>query len=221
MLEKKHFSVLKEGDDKVLVITPLFLEHEIADYTKECLNKNKINYSWISYKSEKNVYENTEIALNIWLKENKEPKYIIKIDNDVFLSDNYLDILYNTFEKCSDANLAFVYSDFSFIKENKIFYSSIGQEFSKERLKQGNYINSNFLLKYNSLKAVNGFVTDKKYERLLDWCLLLKLIKFGFIGKRAENSMLKAFLNKDSVSARSKEDYIEKYNNVKKDFLWK
>jgi hypothetical protein len=144
------------------------------------------------------------------------PEYIIKIDNDINANKNMLDDMYDILKKTDDS-IAYCYPPFKYILPNKQEISFSGR-FDKNRLLQGNYITSNSLIKYDKLKEIGGFVCDKKYERLLDYCLWLKFLRYGYIGIECNKGFITP-LNENNVSARGQEDFKDKMNMVRQDFI--
>lgn len=212
--------VHKDKNFEFVAITPLRLYDEISEKTLKLIETTTIPFIWISYSGNGNVFENTLNGLNEFIiKFKKIPKYIIKIDNDIVASHNWLNELYNAINN-SDDDVAWVYNSFSYVQENGYVVAHFPPiEFDKERLLKSNYISSNSMFKLNAINDVGGFVTDKKYERLLDWALYIKLINAGYRGQLVREVKFNAIMSKDSVSARSKDDYLEKYLAVKHDFI--
>ena len=144
------------------------------------------------------------------------PKYLIKLDNDIYPERGLLDEMYNVLSVSQD-NIAYTYCPFKYILPGgrEIVFN---RDFEGDRLLKSNYISSNSMIKLDKLLEVGGFVTDKKYERLLDWCLWLRFYSYGYIGKKVSKSFTTP-LSPDNVSARGKQDHDLKYKRVYEDFV--
>lgn len=210
--------IKKVKNPKFLVITPLKENDKISKNTLETVLKNKLDFDWISYEGNNNIPTNTELALKEYEK-NNSVDYIIKIDNDIFMDDFLLDFMYYKIKK-SDCNVAYVYCGFSYITPNK-FFISFNYDFNEKKLLQSNYISSNSMIKRDLLEEIGGFVKDEKYERLLDWCLWLKFLEFGYIGEKIPLKRFLTPLNEGNVSARGQLDYKIKYKRVIRDYVQK
>lgn len=206
--------IKRHKNPKVLIITPLRIEDKISKSTLNTI-KCKYPYVWISYSGNNNIPQNTQNALNEYLEKNKIPKYIIKIDNDIMASKNMLDSMVDILDN-SCYNVAYSYCSFSYVGKQRLFFPSI--KFNKEKLLKSNYISSNSMFKTKILLNNGGFITDSKYERLLDYCLYLKLLQNGFVGEPS-NGYFDAKMSNDSVSNRGIKDYKLKFSRVKEDFI--
>jgi hypothetical protein len=91
-------------------------------------------------------------------------------------------------------------------------------DFNEKKLLQHNYITSVSLIKRDLLDRIGGFVIDRQYERLLDYCLWLTFLRYGYHGIKGDIGFVTG-LNKNNVSGRGQEDYIEKMKRVKQDFI--
>ena len=209
------FKIIKKViNPKYLVITPLKKGDCISPSLTNTIQYNK-SYDWISYEGNNNIPLNTELALKKYESKYEPVKYIIKIDNDIHMQKGMLNKMYNVLSNSKD-NIGYVYVPFKYtLKEQSITFD---REFDKELLIQQNYISSNSMIKRNILEEIGGFVTDDKYVRLLDWCLWLKMLRYGYIGEKI-NSFFQTPLNKNNVSAGSTKDYKLKYDRVKQDFI--
>jgi hypothetical protein len=121
--------------------------------------------------------------------------------------------LYNELEK-SDKNVAYSYCGFEYY--GSINYKFPVSSFDSNRLRQNNYISSNSLFKTKVLEDI-PLITDDKYKRLLDWATYLNLLNHGYIGVPSDG-YFKAKSSKDSISARSQEDFQIKRERVINDF---
>lgn len=198
-----------------LVITPLKPNDKISKETKISIKRNRYAFDWISYEGDNNIPTNTQLAMFQW----KYIPYIIKIDNDINAERGMLDSMYLTLSHhlCSQ-NVAYVYPYFDFLLENgrKISFPFTG--FNSYRLLSANYISSNSMIKRDLLDKVGGFVTDQKYERLLDWALWLRFLYYGYVGTNV-NKYFSTPLNKEGISNRGQKDYELKAWEVKRDFV--
>jgi len=202
---------------ELLVITPLSLGDKISKETKKGIKRNKVSFDWISYMGKGNPYKNTKLAYKQYRKDNGfVPKYVLKIDNDITPTRYLMDRMYNVLEN-SDNNIAYAYTSFEFIGSINVKFPL--RPFNKKFLLKNNYISSMSMIKTQLLDQTGSFVIDDKYFRLLDWCLWLKFLKFGFIGAPIENAHFTAFAGPKSISCRGLKDYKEKYQHVKEDFI--
>ena len=203
---------------EILVITPLSTGDKISGATKKSIKRNRTPFDWISYMGDHNPYHNTKIAYKQYRRDHGTvPKYVIKVDNDITARKHWLDKMYNSLETCSCPDVAYSYTSFEFTGAINVTFPL--SPFSSIRLLRSNYISSCSLVKTQLLDQIGGFVTDDKYFRLLDWCLWLKFLKFGFIGQPVSNTHFSAFAKATSVSCRSREDYQTKVKAVKSDFI--
>jgi hypothetical protein len=202
---------------KLLVITPLKTGDKISYSTKNSIFKNKVEFDWVSYEGNYNIPTNTEMGLNLYNDKFNPLPYCIKVDNDVKMDKGMLDDLFITLSK-SDDNVAYCYPPFKYILSNQQVISFENCPFDKVRLLKSNYISSVSLIKFDKLKAIDGFVKNSKYERLLDYCLWLKFLRHGYIGVQGKVGFTTT-LNKDNVSARGTQDYEEKLSRVHSDFV--
>lgn len=141
-------------------------------------------------------------------------KYVIKIDNDISLDVNTLENMLYAIET-SPEEVGYVYSSFSFYGNINSYFPA--KNFDSDELRNGNYISSCSMFKSDILLKY-GVVTDEKYVRLLDWALLLRLLKNGIVGKPCPG-YFEAYSTPTSVSTGSMEDYIIKKQRVLEDFL--
>ena len=212
------FSTIKQSyKPKYLVITPLKPGDKISKETKETIKRNKLPFDWVSFESDNNIPTNTTLALQEYEIKYPVPNYIIKVDNDINADRELLDAMYYTLRQ-TDKNIGYVYCAFSYIKPDgkKI---SFGEYFNEQKLLKQNYISSNSMIKRGVLRRVGGFVTDSKYERLLDWCLWLKMLYYGHKGHYLTSKGFTTPLNEGNVSNRGVEDYQLKYKRVIQDFV--
>jgi len=164
-----------------------------------------------------NPYYNTKIAYKQYRRENGDvPKYVIKVDNDITTSKHWLDKMYTVLESAKP-EVAYTYTSFEFTGAINVKFPL--SKFQPQRLVRSNYISSCSLVKTQLLDQIGGFVTDDKYFRLLDWCLWLKFLKFGFIGEPVPHAHFTAYASPTSISCKSREDYQIKLKAVKDDFI--
>ena len=208
------------GTPEILIITPLKSYDKISKVTKKTIKRNKTPFVWISYMGDGNPAENTRIAYNQYRHNNDLPPYVIKIDNDITASRGMLDKMYEALEiskYLSDAHYAYAYCGFEF--QGAIQQKFPLTKFDHIMLMRQNYISFNSLINTEALNLVGGFVTDDKGFRLLDWALWLRFLKHGFVGMPVEKAYFTAYASKNSVSARSTNDYVQKYQWVSKNFI--
>lgn len=207
----------KSKNPKFLVITPLRENDTISENTLKIINDTKTEFDWISFSGNNNIPTNTQLGWEHYINEYGDIDYIIKVDNDITANPNFLDSLYETL-KNSPNNVAYSYCSFSFINEKtKIYFRA--DDFNIEKLLRSNYISSVSMIKTKPLKKIGGFVRDNKYVRLLDYALWLKFLSNDYIGIADKNTYFEAELNRNSISARSQEDYINKMKLVYNDFV--
>ena len=212
------FEIIKKvKNPRFLVITPLRKGDYISKQTLETINNNSTPFDWVSFKSKRNVPGNTKLGLLEYEKQFEKLPYLIKIDNDINASTSMLDLMYQTIKQ-SEENVAYVYTSFSYVKNGKSVASFPAEKFDFQRLMKSNYISSNSMIKRDSLASVSGFVTDKKYERLLDYALWLKFLLNGYKGEPCI-SYFEAEMSEKSISARSNMDYQKKMSLIKTDFI--
>lgn len=209
--------IKKSKNPKYLIITPLKIGDKISKETKETVKKNNIQFDWVSYEGDNNIPTNANLALEEYEKENRIIDYIIKLDNDIKMSNRMLDKMFNTI-KNSPQSIAYVYSSFQYILPNGQSIN-FNKEFDIEALLSQNYISSNSMIKRNVLRFVGGFVTDEKYVRLLDWALWLRFLYYGYLGKKVKDVNFTTPLNENNVSARGVEDYNLKISRIREDFV--
>ncbi len=208
--------VQKCKNPEILVITPLKRGDKISKDTKKSIKRNKTPIEWISLCEDNNPAKNTSIAYKKWVKENGRVPYVIKIDNDLTTSRGMIDKLYHALV---DAPQECAYSYCGFEFTGSIQLKIPLRMFDKEMLLRQNYISFNSLINTKRLDSIGGFITNDKYFRLLDWALWLKFLKYGFIGQPVGDAYFHAYASPNSVSCRSRADYIEKFERVKKDFI--
>lgn len=200
------------NDPQVLVVTPLWPGHKISRNTKISIKRNDIEYDWISYEDKNNIPTNVNIAINEY---DKSPLFFIMIDRDITLGRNALDKLSNKLIN-SNENVGYAYPNLKFEGYQNRYFPA--RPFNITDLIKQNYITSNSMIKFDYLLDV-GLVMDEKYKRLLDWALWLKFFQYGYIGVACPNVTFVANSTKDDISSGSKDDYMVKYNRVKRDFI--
>jgi len=210
--------IIKCNDPDILAITPLRKCDKISKNTKKSIKRNKVKFEWISYSGDGNPYKNMDIAYKEYQKLKKIPDYIIKVDNDITASRHWLDSMYNVLKESGD-DIAYAFTSFEFTGYVNVRFDN--KHFDANKLVQNNYISSMSLIKTKHLEKVGGFVTDDRYFRLLDWCLWLKFLMFGYKGIYAPGNGFVAYSGKDTVSARSNDDYRIKRERVRTDFCEK
>lgn len=201
---------------KVLLVTPLLTGHEIERDLKIKISRNDIPFDWIQYEGIFNTAMNTDLGLKEYLNTTKkEPKYFMKLDRDIIPGRHMIDKLSDTLDNASNI-VAYSYCGFSYKGDLNADFPIT--PFNPEKLLQSNYISSMSLFKMSAIKEI-GLVTDEKYKRLLDWCLLIKLLSKGYIGQPCYNTSFIAISQKDDISAGSQDDYKTKYLRVYEDFI--
>ena len=208
--------IRKLKSPKYLVITPLKTGDKISKKTKKGVKRNKLSFDWLSYESFCNIPTNTTLALEQYRKE-RDVEYVIKVDNDITMDNGLLDEMYYVLKNSGD-DVGYVYCGFSFIHELGM-KTTFNKEFNVSDLLQHNYISSNSMIKVNALDKVGGFVTDEKYERLLDWALWLRFLYYGYRGIRIDTKRFETPLNMNGVSSRGHNDYQIKRGRVIHDFV--
>lgn len=208
--------VKQTKNPELLVVTPLLTGHKISSDTKIGITRNDINFTWVSYTSDGNTAHNFAEGIRTYRNKFYMPNYVIMIDKDIIPSRHMLDRMYTTL-KNSSKEIAFCYCNFEFSGAvNKKFYNI---EYDPIRLLHANYISSNSMIKVTVLDEVGGVITDNKYKRLLDWCLWLQLLSYGYYGILCRDASFVAVSDKQSISTGTEEDYKRKYELVKSDFV--
>jgi hypothetical protein len=200
---------------RILIITPLKPGDKVSRETKILVNRTKTNHKWIIWEGNKNPAANTADAYNDYKSKNPLPSYIIKLDNDILGGRGMIDKMYDALEK--DKKASYAYCGFKFT--GAINHEFPVKPFLPRELKKSNYISFNSLIRVSHLEKIGGFITDDKYYRLLDWCLWLEFLNNGMYGIPIYNTSFTAFASPNSVSARSNEDYQEKYKRVYENFI--
>lgn len=78
-------------DPEVLVVTPLFPDHEVSRETKVSMKRNNTRYTWVKSYGDKNIPSNALEAIK-WYKSFKNlPPYYIMIDRDISMGRGMLD----------------------------------------------------------------------------------------------------------------------------------
>ena len=210
-------TIVANNKPEILVITPLYTGHKVSKETKKTIKRTKTPYTWITYMGKNNPCKNTQIAFDMYRRNNDLPKYVIKIDNDIIAQRGMIDIMYDTLER-SMTHEVYAYCTFEFQGSIKAKFPAI--KFDKERLQKSNYISSCSLIKVNKFLEVGMWVTDDKGFRLLDWALWLKFLNRGYVGipTNKETSFI-AIASENSVSARDSNDYHEKHKWVVDNFI--
>lgn len=198
------------------MVTPLLTGHKISRETKIGVLRNNMNFTWVSYEGKENTAKNYADGIKVYRDKYFSPKYVMMVDRDIIPSRQMLDRMYDTLRK-TDRYTAFCYCNFEFKGAvNKRFYDI---EYDPIQLLRGNFLSSNTMIKLDKLDEIGGVVTDDKYKRLLDWCLWLQFLSFGYYGILCQDANFIAMSDKESVSARSTEDYKQKYRLVRRDFI--
>ena len=116
----------------------------------------------------------------------------------------------------TDDSIAYGYCDFEFTGAvNRKF----NYDFNPQLLLRTNYISSNSMIKTVALEMIGGIIYDDKYKRLLDWCLWLKFLSYGYYGIRVKDTSFVNITTKDSVSAGDNMQYQTVVNAVREDFI--
>lgn len=209
--------ITKHEKPLLLVVTPLGPNNQISKETKRSIKRNEIPYTWVSYKSANNCATNAQLGINAFFAENKFlPPFFLLLDDSVICGRHMLDRMFKTLEK-SGPGVAYCYCNFEF--KGAINNKFPADDFDVNRLIRSNYISSNSMIKTRRLNDIGWLVTDEKYHRLLDWCLWLKFLQYGFIGIPCKEASFVDIAKESSVSVRSLEDYRIKYKNVIDDFV--
>lgn len=213
---ENEYRVIKDcNDPEVLVITPLLPGHKISKETKKTIKRNDTQFRWITSTGKNNIPTNIEMGLDWYIKEYKVfPKFLFPLDNDIILGRKTIDRLVKTLAR-SDKDVAFCYASFEF--KGTVDRKFPADPYDIKRLLQHNYISSNSLFKTIIVYNI-GFVTDNKYQRLLDYAMILKLFYNGYKGIPCSNANFIAISSEKDVSAQSGEDYKIKRERVLKDF---
>lgn len=207
--------VHKSKNPKFLIITPLRLGDEIYPNLMESIWINKIQFDWITYCGPDNIPTNTQNGLNEYCKNNKIPKYFIKVDNDIVFETDVLDEMYKTL-KLSSNDIGYCYSSFAFVGKMTAHFPA--QEFDINKLMNNNYISSVSMIKTKVFQNTGRYITDNKYVRLLDWAHWLHLYKLGYKGIKCDG-MFNAIIDKQGISNASADDYHKKRELVIRDFV--
>lgn len=207
--------VHKSKNPKFLVITPLRLGDEIYPNLMESIWINKTKFDWITYCGPDNIPLNTQNGLKEYCKNNKMPKYFIKVDNDIVFETDVLDEMYKTL-KLSSNDIGYCYSSFMFTGMMNMQFGA--DEFNIKRLMGSNYISSVSMIKTSVFENTGGYIIDDKYIRLLDWAHWLYLYKRGYKGIPC-NGMFNAIVDKQGISNASSEDYFKKRELIIRDFV--
>lgn len=202
---------------EILVVTPLSPNHKISKETKKTIKRSKVPFNWVSYTGDNNIPTNAEKGLVMFTRKYYKPKYFLMIDNDIIAERNLIDKMYNCLSNNRDPRIAYTYASFKFDGYINIMFSAL--PFDHRKLCKSNYISSNSMIKVEALDKIGGFVKDNKYVRLLDWCLWLKFMSYGYIGQPCPDAFFIAISDEKSVSSGSNEDYWKKFNEVQKDFV--
>jgi len=208
--------IIKNNNPKILVISPLKEGDIISSKTYSSVIQNTISIHWISFEGSGNPYKNFDIALKEYQKQYPTPDYIIKMDNDIICKNNMLDNMQKVL-KSSHEHIAYTYCAFKFVGNINVSFKA--ESFNIDKLLQQNYISSISMMKSKCLEQIGGVVTDDKYFRLLDWALWLKFLYQGKIGVPCKTTSFVAYASKNSISARSNEDYIKKASHIINDFV--
>lgn len=204
-------------DPEVLVVTPLFPDHEVSRETKVSMKRNNTRYTWVKSYGDKNIPSNALEAIK-WYKSFKNlPPYYIMIDRDISMGRGMLDKMVAMLKKFEWAEkVGYAYATFEF--KGHINQKFNADPFDINRLLQANYISSNSMFRSEIIEKV-GLVTDEKYKRLLDYAFLLKAFKMGYLGVPVPQASFVAKSTEKDVSAGSQQDYVVKYKRVFEDFI--
>jgi len=212
------FKIIKSvKNPKFLIITPLKCGDSVSKNTLKTINQNRTQFDWITYTGNNNIPTNTVLALKEYEKSHKKLPYLIKVDAHTVWAENTLDLMYNCI-KNSNKKVGYVYASFEFKNENLMPCALFcGIEFNDVRLKLSNFISSNSMIKRDVLKEC-PFITDSKYERLLDYAHWLSFLNKGYVGKLSEGYFY-SIMKTDNISSGSQLDYLKKLKLVHRDFL--
>jgi len=209
--------ILKQDkESEILVVTPLLPGHKISKKTKITLRRNKTPITWISSMFNQNIPKNHVDGIK-WYKNKykKLPPYILFIDNDIVLARKAIDKLYEKLEP-TPQHIGYAYASFKY--EGIINKNFPAVPFDINKLVKANYISSNSLFKMSVIEEV-GLVTDDQFQRLLDWCFLLKCYGKGYMGIPCPEASFVAKSSKNDVSAGTNEDYTIKSRRVYEHFI--
>lgn len=216
--EMNTIKMLKESKNPdVLLVTPLLPGHEISRETKISIQRNDIDFSWISSTGENNIPTNALEGIH-WYK-NKYgclPLFYMMIDRDIRLGRHCIDKLAVALTNRTSKYVGYAYASFEFT--GHINQKFPAYPFDINRLIQGNYISSNSLFLSEVIERV-GLVTDDKYKRLLDYAFLLKCYAHGIIGKNVPDANFSVQSTANDVSSGNSDDYNIKYQRVYDDFI--
>jgi hypothetical protein len=194
----------------LLVVTPLLPDHKISKETKISLQRNIIDFDWVSYSSNNLSSHNQESALEEYLKKypKQEIKYVMVIDNDIIASRNMLYKMYSLLER-APKDVAYCYCNFEF--KGYINKSFKHIPYDALRLLNQNYISMNSMIKIDKLKEIGGFKADPKINRLQDWALWLRFLNAGYFGILCDDTSFIAVSKIGDASSRSQENFNENY----------
>ena len=208
----------EDENPEVLVVTPLWPEHKISKETKTSIKRNKIKKLWISSEGPNNIPMNAKYGL-LWANQMKyDIPFYIMIDRDITLGRYMLDRMAKNLmdNHRKQSRVVYTYANFEFKGHvNKKFPC---QPFDINKLMQGNYISSNSMF-FTSIVNEIGLVTDDHFKRLLDWCFLLKLFYYDYIGTSCPSASFIAHSTKEDISAGSPQDYWVKQQRVMEYFI--
>jgi len=212
-------TVIHEDENpELLVMTPLLPGHKISDETKKSIKRNDIKYLWVSSEGSNNIPKNAKRGIR-WVKENRTlPPYYLMIDRDITLGRHMMDRMAMNLAKyhAKQPQIVYTYASFEFKGHfNKEFPA---RPFDPNQLLRGNYISSNSMFLSNIVDEI-GLVTDDHFKRLLDWCFLLKLFYYDYIGVPCLDASFIAHSTKDDISAGSPIDYQQKHMRVHEYFI--
>ena len=206
-----------EKNPKFVAITPLRPKDCITLELYDTIARNNVSFDWVTYNGKGNACFNTQQGLIEYCKVKKKPKYFIKLDNDLMF--RYTPALDRMYEAILDTpkHIAYTFSSFAFLGTINMRFGA--DAFDVERLIESNYISSCSMIKTEAFEKIGGFITDKKFVRLLDWATWLKFLRHGYIGKACPEGFFEAISDEGCVSTGRAEDYYTKLALVKKHFV--
>ena len=148
---------------------------------------------------------------NIGLSHVTEP-YVLFLDDDVLLPQNYLTTLYeaiNDFDVAYTGYVGIVLNPHTQPNHN---FRIKTIDFDYEKLKKQNYISTMSLIKTSCLKDV---CWDENIKRLQDWDLWLALYKKGCTFVAVHGIEFYAFYNDEGLTSNKNISYQEAYNIIK------
>ncbi len=122
-------------------------------------------------------------------------RFVLFLDADDILKENALSEYLKEYKK--DKSVGFVYSDMQYFgSESGIFESKV---FSKQQLRDGNYIHNSSLIKREAFEAVGGY-HQQMGDGYEDWDLYISLVEQGYMGAYVPRVLLDYRRHEGSLS---------------------